>query len=82
MSVLTVLQEGCSYCQTYISKLGRQQERINDPTTLSTYPPVFCLALLMAIPNRKSEGRGAWELPYIAASFQGKSRAEKNKAHI
>ena len=82
MPMLTVLQEECSYCQTYISKSGRQQERINAPTTLSTYPLIFCLALLMAILNRKSEGSGAWELPYIAASFQGKSRAEKSKACI
>ena len=31
----------------------------------------------MAVPNRKSEGRGNWELPYMAASL-GKSRAEKS----
>jgi len=26
----------------------------------------------MAVPNRKSEGRGYWELPYIAGQKQGR----------
>lgn len=58
-------------------QVGKGQEGINGPTTLSMYPLIFCLAPTMAVPDRKSEGRGNWELPYIAVSL-GKSRAEKS----